>query len=201
MKNHKKHKKAHKARNMRRNATPTAALVRIPRAIVPRRRGPIASDLAAAGEARVEEARKRNEEDTRGWRAIKALGGAIVTTVAGAYLARQDTLPPKVMTGVISGLGAALALGAPNKTVRSVGLGAMAAAGGQLGIMLIDDDLIRREEKKKDDRPQLAAGLHASAPPAPGKKPSNASDIPADALMRAYERARMRMALASDAPN
>ena len=196
MKNHKKHKKAHKARNIRRNATPTAALVRIPRAIVPRRRGPIASDLAAADEAR----HKGDGEDTRGWRAIKALGGAIVTTVAGAYLARQDTLPPKVMTGVLSGLGAALALGSPNRTVRSVGLGAMAAAGGQLGIMLIDDDLIRREEKKKDDRPQLAAGLHPSTP-APGKKPSNASDIPADALMRAYERARMRMALASDAPN
>ena|SRR5690349_17469877 len=199
MNNHKKHKKAHKAHKMRRNAAPATALARIPRAIVPRRRGPIASDLAAADAA----AARKDEEDTRGWRAIKALGGAAVTTIAGAYLARQDTLPPKVMTGVISGLGAALALGSPNKTVRSIGLGAMAAAGGQLGIMLIDDDLIRREDKKKDDRPQLAAGPHPSTATvtAPGKKPSNASDIPADALMRAYERARMRMALASDAPN
>src|SRR4051812_24672811 len=120
MKNHKKHTKTHR---MRRNAA-TTAIARIPRAIVARRRGPIASDIAAA--------EHKDEEDSRGWRAIKALGGAAVTTVAGAYLARQDTLPPKVMTGVISGLGAALALGSPNKTLRSVGLGAMAAAGGQL---------------------------------------------------------------------
>lgn len=192
MNNHKKHKKAHKRNKMRRNAVSTA-IARFPRAIVARPRRPIASDIAAA--------EHKDEEDTRGWRAIKALGGAAVTTIAGAYLARQDTLPPKVMTGVISGLGAALALGSPNKTVRSIGLGAMAAAGGQLGFMLIDDDLFRREERKKDDRPQLAAAPHPSTPPAPGKKPSNASDIPADALMRAYERARMRMALASDAPN
>src|SRR5262249_46733679 len=101
-----------------------------------------------------------------------------------------------------SGLGAALALGSPNKTLRSIGLGAMAAAGGQLGFMLIDDELIKRDEdKKRDDRPLLAAGPRPSTPPAPGKKPSNASDIPADALARAYERARLRMALASDAPN
>jgi hypothetical protein len=77
----------------------------------------------------------------------------------------------------------------------------MAAAGGQFGLMVIDDELIRNEEKKKEDRPQLASGARPGTPPSPGKKPSNASDIPADALARAYERARLRMALASDAPN
>src|SRR5215470_15641616 len=140
---------------------------------------------AATAPARsMEAARKAAEEDSRGWRTIKALGGAAATTVAGAYLARQDVLPPKIMTGAISALGAALALGAPNRTIRSIGLGAMAAAGGQLGFMLIDDELIRREEKKKEDRPQLAGGPRPSTPPTPGKKPSNASDIPADALAR-----------------
>jgi hypothetical protein len=191
MATHKKHKKAH---HMRRNAAAPPARS-VPRAVVVRSpRGPIASDLAAAD--------KHNDDDTRGWRMIKALGGAAATTVAGAYLARQDVLSPKLMTGVISGLGAALAWGAPNKTVRSVGLGAMAAAGGQLGFMLIDDELIRREEtKKKDDRPQLASGPHSTVPPSAGKKQSNASDIPADALARAYERARLKMALASEPPN
>lgn len=198
MPKHKKHKKAHL---MRRNAA-TALARPLPRAVAVRMRPPTAREVAADQEAReLEAARKAAEEDTKGWRTIKALGGAAATTVAGAYLARQDVLPPKVVTGAISLLGAALAIGAPNKTVRSLGLGAMAAAGGQLGFMLIDDEMIRREEKKKDDRPQLAAGPRPSTPPSPAKKPSNASDIPADALARAYERARMRMALASDAPN
>jgi hypothetical protein len=197
MPKHKKHKKAHL---MRRNAA-TAPARPLPRAIVVRQRAPTARDVAEQDARALDAARKAAEEDTRGWRTIKALGGAAATTVAGAYLARQDVLPPKIMTGAISALGAALALGAPNKTVRSIGLGAMSAAGGQLGFMLIDDELIRREEKKKDDRPQLAAGPRPSTPAAPAKKPSNASDIPADALARAYERARMRLALASDAPN
>ena len=190
MKNSKKHTKTHR---MRRNAVAAAPARSVPRAVGVRRRGPTASDIA--------EAARKAEEDTRGWRTIKALGGAAATTIAGAYLARQEVLPPKIMTGAISALGAALALGAPNKTVRSIGLGAMAAAGGQFGLMVIDDELIRNEEKKKEDRPQLASGARPGTPPSPGKKPSNASDIPADALARAYERARLRMALASDAPN
>src|SRR6185295_14656549 len=177
----------------------------LPRPVAVRMRPPTQRQLVVEEEARaleaVRKADKAAEEDTKGWRTIKALGGAAATSVAGAYLARQDVLPPKFMTGAISILGAALASFAPSRTVRSIGLGAMAAAGGQLGFMLIDDELIRREEKKKDDRPQLAAGPRPSTPPTPGKKPSNASDIPADALARAYERARMRMALASDAPN
>jgi hypothetical protein len=196
-----KPKKHHKAHRMRRNAAAAPARP-LPRAIVLRQRAPTARAVAEQDARDLEAARKAAEEDTRGWRTIKTLGGAAATTVAGAYLARQDVLPPKIMTGAISALGAALALGAPNKTVRSIGLGAMAAAGGQLGFMLIDDELIRREDnKKKDDRPQLLSGSRPSAPAAPAKKPSNASDIPADALARAYERARMRMALASDEPN
>jgi hypothetical protein len=194
----KKHNKTHR---MRRNAVAGAPARSIPRAVVTRRRGPTASDLAELDAIEAARKAKAAEDDTRGWRTIKALGGAAATTIAGAYLARQDVLPPKIMTGAISALGAALALGAPNKTVRSLGLGAMAAAGGQFGLMVIDDELIRHEDKKKEDRPQPASGARPGTPPSPGKKPSNASDIPADALARAYERARLRMALASDAPN
>ena len=204
MPKHKKHKKHKNAQLMRRNAA-TATARPLPRAVAVRMRPPTPREVAAEEDARaLEAARKAAEEDTKGWRTIKALGGAAATSVAGAYLARQDVLPPKFMTGAISILGAALASFAPSKTVRSLGLGAMAAAGGQLGFMLIDDELIRREEdKKKDDRPQVAGGSRPSALPAPSaaKKQSNASDIPADALARAYERARLRMALASDGPN
>ena len=198
MKNSKKHTKTHR---MRRNAVAAVPARAVPRAVVVRRRGPTASDLAEQDALEAARMAKAAEDDTRGWRTAKAFGGALATTIAGAYLARQDVLPPKIMTGAISALGAALALGAPNKTVRSLGLGAMAAAGGQFGLMVIDDELIRQQEKKKEDRPQLASGARPGTPPTPGKKPSNASDIPADALARAYERARLRMALASDAPN
>ena len=200
MANPKKHTKPHR---MRRNAVAGAPARSVPRAIVVRKRGPTASDLAELDAIEAAHKAKAAEDDTRGWRTIKTLGGAAATTIAGAYLARQDVLPPKIMTGAISALGAALALGAPNKTVRSLGLGAMAAAGGQFGLMIIDDELLRQDDKKKDDRPQLASGARPGTPPSPSpaKKQSNASDIPADALARAYERARLRMALASDAPN
>src|ERR1044071_9336701 len=123
MPKHKKHKKAHL---MRRNAV-TAPARTLPRAVAVRMRPPTQRAVVADEEARaLEAARKAAEEDTKGWRTIKALGGAAATSVAGAYLARQDVLPPKIMTGAISALGAALALGAPTKTVRSIGLGAMA---------------------------------------------------------------------------
>jgi hypothetical protein len=197
MANSKKHTKTHR---MRRNAVAAAPARSFPRAVV-RTRGPTASELAELDAIEAARKAKAGEEDTRGWRTVKAFGGAAATAIAGAYIARQDVLPPKIMTGAISALGAALALGAPNKTVRSIGLGAMAAAGGQFGLMVIDDELIRNEDKKKEDRPQPASGARPGTPPSPGKKPSNASDIPADALARAYERARLRMALASDAPN
>jgi hypothetical protein len=108
-------------------------------------------------------------------------------------------VPAKWVSLGIAGLGAALAYGSPNKTWRSVGVGAAASGVSLLGRTLIDEELFRREEKK-EDKPQVASGAKPSTPPAP-KKPSNASDIPADALARAYERARLRMALASDAPN
>jgi hypothetical protein len=74
----------------------------------------------------------------------------------------------------------------------------MSAAGGQLGFMLIDDQMIRSADEK-EHRVQLPQPTTKPATPAPAKR--QASDIPADALARAYERARLRMALTADAPN
>jgi hypothetical protein len=129
------------------------------------------------------------EEETSGWRAIKAVGGATVMTVAGALAAKVDGFPIKVVTGLLTGLGAALAVGAPSPTARSIGLGMMASAGGQFGLMMIDEEQFRASGKKD----QLALN---SPPPSKGR--ANAGELPADALARAYERARRRMAMAGD---
>jgi hypothetical protein len=178
MKTQKKNSKAHR---MRRNApAPARAL---PRAIVVRPRTRAATQNDAAEPV----------AESNGWRMAKTFGGALLATVLGAYIPRQDTIPPAVATGVLSGLGALVALEAPDKW-KALGLGVMGAAGGQLGYLLIDDELIKRPDAKK----QLSAAP-SPGPTAPAKR--QASDIPADALARAYERARLRMALTSDAPN
>jgi hypothetical protein len=98
------------------------------------------------------------------------------------------------MTGMLSGLGALLALEGPDKW-KSLGLGAMSAAGGQLGFMIIDDQLIKSSDNKDRKEPV------ASKPSTPALAKRQAGDIPADALARAYERARLRMAITSEAPN
>jgi hypothetical protein len=177
-----------KRKHMLRNAAAPARA--LPRAIVVR---PRARPAPQEGD----EPDRPDRTDTPGWRAFKAVGGALATSVAGAYLARQDWVPPKIMTGAISGLGALLALEGPERW-KPLGLGAMSAAGGLLSFMLIDDQLIKLgdDRDRKEQRQPVA-----SKPTAPAPTKRQASDIPADALARAFERARLRMALTSDAPN
>jgi hypothetical protein len=190
----KKNKKT-KHRQMYRNASAPARA--LPRAIVVRpRTRPATEDGEGEGAA------PKHRAETSGWRAFKALGTALATTVAGSYLVRQDTVPPKIVTGVLSGLGALLAIEGPEKW-QALGLGTMTAAGSLLGFLLIDDELVKLsddKEKKEQDKKGQVASKPPTPAPAPGTR-SNASDIPADALARAYERARLRMAIASDAPN
>ena len=134
------------------------------------------------------------------WNVLKVAGGALATTLAGAYMAKQDWLPPKILNGVVSGLRLLLALEGPHEW-RSLGLGAMSAAGGQLGYMLIDDP----PSKSDDDGAKIAKTDKDKKAPDAGKPSASAtrqaSDIPADALARAYERARLRMALTSNGSN
>jgi hypothetical protein len=178
----KKTKSKHLYRNAAAPARAVSRAVAVPRAVAVHPRGPIAADLE-----------EEQKHDTPGWGALKAVGGALATTVAGAYLARQDWVPPKLMTGVISGLGALLAREGPEKW-KSLGVGAMSAAGGQLGIMLIDEELFKRAEDA--DKKEVAS---KPATPAPAKR--QAGDIPSDALARAFERARLRMAIGHDGAN
>lgn len=152
-------KKKHKFKIKHRNAAPSAGAPRAPRA--PR----------AA----------KQEEETPGKRLAVTAAGAAGTALAGSFLARQGWAP-KTIAGVLAAVGAGLAWKGEGATVRSVGTGAMSAAGSQLALMMIDD----RDRKT------------APAPTTTAKKPSNADGLPAGALEAAFERARSRLALATD---
>lgn len=107
--------------------------------------------------------------------------GAAGTALIGSFLATQGWAP-KTIAGALSAVGAGLAWRGDDATVRSIGAGTMSAAGSQLALMLIDD----RDEKKAPPKPTDA------------KKPSNADELPPGALESAFERARMRLALAGE---
>jgi hypothetical protein len=189
----KKIKKA-KARHLYRNAATPPTRRKPTRTLAVQSGEPSASNLQELEETTV----YKKNYNTPGWNVLKVAGGALATTLAGAYMAKQDWLPPKVLNGVVSGLGLLLALEGPHEW-RSLGLGAMSAAGGQLGYMLIDDP-----QSKSDDDGAKSAKPDKKAPDT-GKPAASAtrqaSDIPADALARAYERARLRMALTSNGAN
>ena len=142
------------------------------------------------GDARSRAGEAAREAQVEREHAREHVGGALAITIAGAMAARQDWIPPKVLTGALTGVGAALAVGAPSATARSIGLGVMASAGGQFGLMMIDEEQFRAAAAKKE---QLASNT-----PTPGKGRANAGELPGDALARAYERARLRMAMSGD---
>jgi hypothetical protein len=122
----------------------------------------------------------RGEDDTPGKRLAVTAAGAAGTALAGSFLARQGWAP-KTIAGALAAVGAGLAWKGDGSTIRSVGAGAISAAGSQLALMMIDD----RDAKPA---PQVATA----------KKPSNTDGLPAGALEAAFERARHRLALATD---
>ena len=120
----------------------------------------------------------RPEDETPTRRLMHTAAGAAGTALAGSLLARQGWAP-KTIAGALAAVGAGLAWKGDGSTIRSVGAGAMSAAGSQLALMMIDD------------RGRASA-------PAPAKKPANSDGLPAGALESAFERARERLALATD---
>jgi hypothetical protein len=104
--------------------------------------------------------------------------GAAGTALIGTFLAHEGWAP-KTIAGALAAVGAGLAWKGDGETVRSVGAGAMSAAGSQLALMMIDDG------GRKKETP-------------PPKKPANAEGMPAGALEAALERARMRLALTDE---
>jgi hypothetical protein len=133
--------------------------------------------VTSPGEARAEAGTGGKQAlDSPARTAAKTAGGAFISAGACALLARQDWLPPTAVTAAVSIVGAILALGGNSQTLCAVGNGAMSAAGGQFGLMLIDNHYQSKL-----------------------KKPANADSLPPGALESAYERARARLALASAA--
>lgn len=125
---------------------------------------------------------------TRGMSALWTGGGAITAATLCALAARYDVLPAVWATGIVTAVGGTTAALALHPAAQAVGQGAMAAAGAQLGFVLIDS-----HHQQNAVREALAASK-----PAP-KKPANAERLPAGAVEAAYERARRRLALAEAA--
>src|SRR5262245_52879203 len=119
--------------------------------------------------------------------ALYTAGGAAAAAITCALVARENLLPPTFVTGLVTAIGGTAVAIAESDTYRAVGQGVMAAAGAQLGLVLLDNHY--QETAKK---PMVAAKADA-------KKPSNAENLPPGALEAAYERARRRLAMAEAA--
>src|SRR5512139_3156545 len=119
--------------------------------------------------------------------ALYTAGGAAAAAVTCALVARENILPPTFVTGLVTAIGGTAVAIAESETYRAVGQGVMAAAGAQLGLVLLDNHY---QETTK--APTVAARSD-------GKKPSNAEGLPPGALEAAYERARRRLAMAEAA--
>ena len=110
--------------------------------------------------------------------------GAAGTALVGTFLAHEGWAP-KTNATALAAVGAGLAWKGDESTIRSVGAGAMSAAGSQLALMIMDD----REHK--------AATVAAAVP---AKKPANAGELPPGSLESAFERAKARLVLSAGEP-
>ena len=127
---------------------------------------------------RAPRATKKPGEETNLNRLGYTAAGAAGTALLGSFLAREGWAP-KTIAGALAAVGAGLAWKGDSSTVKSVGAGAMSAAGSQLALMVIDD---------RDKKPTTVVAV---------KKPANADGLPPGALENAFERARERLAIAS----
>ena len=123
---------------------------------------------------------------------LKRLGltaaGAAGTSLVGSFLAHEGWAPKTIATA-LAAVGAGLAWKGDAPTIRSLGAGAMSAAGSQLALMMIDD----RDRKANPATAQVQAQVAA-------KKPANAGELPPGALENAFERAKSRLALNAGEP-
>ena len=108
-------------------------------------------------------------------------GGAAGTALAGAFLAHEGWSPKTIATA-LGAVGAGLAWKGDEPGIRSVGAGAMSAAGAQLALMVIDD------RDRKATKP-------ASSTAAVAKRQADADALPPGALEAALARAQARLAL------
>src|SRR5580693_1162262 len=103
------------------------------------------------------------EDDTPLKRLAFTASGAAGTALAGAFLAHEGWSPKTIATA-LGAVGAGLAWKGDEAGIRSVGAGAMSAAGAQLALMIIDD----RARKAAADK----------ATPAVAKRQADADSLP-----------------------
>jgi hypothetical protein len=105
------------------------------------------------------------------------------TSLVGSFLSHEGWAPKTIATA-LAAVGAGLAWKGDAPTIRSIGAGAMSAAGSQLALMLIDD----RDSKSKQP----------TQPPAQTAQ-RQAAEVPAGALENAFERAKARLSMSCGA--
>jgi hypothetical protein len=121
------------------------------------------------------------DEDTPLKRLAFTAGGAAGTALAGAFLAHEGWSPKTIATA-LGAVGAGLAWKGDEAGIRSVGAGAMSAAGAQLALMIIDE-----RDRKAAASPAATTTL--------AKRQADADSLPPGALEAALARAQARLAL------
>src|SRR5262249_1084905 len=144
------------------------------------------------------------KKNTWGTETLKTAGGAAGAALACAYIARENWIPPVFVTGLVTAVGTTMAALGKTETLRNVGPGVMAAAGAQLGLMLIDNHYNNRETQKRisqaqAERAQLEKAQAEKALVDKNKATRSTENLPPGALEAAYERARTRLAMAQAA--
>jgi hypothetical protein len=189
---HKNEKKKHppQRRQLRNAANPKRAS-HLPRAIV-----------VQGGEAPPPPPSEKQK--TWGTETLKTAGGAVGAALACAYISRENWIPPQFVTGIVTAVGATLAVLGRNETLRNVGSGVMSAAGAQLGLMLIDNHYDNLESQRRvaaaqADKAQADKAKAEKAQLEKAKATRSAEALPPGALESAYERARMRLAMSQAA--
>jgi hypothetical protein len=130
---------------------------------------------------------------------LQTAGGAAGAAVTCALVARENLMPPAFITGLATAVGGTLAVLGRNETLRNVGAGIMSAAGAQLGLILIDNHYDNLETQKRIATAQLEKVAAEKAKAEQTKATRSADSLPPGALEAAYERARMRLAMAQAA--
>ena len=151
----------------------------------PRKRSPTRSPSESDASYPSRSINGDEDRETPGWKAIKTAGGALGAALACAYIARENWIPPRAVTGVVSAVGATLAVGGSKETYRDIGLGVMSAAGSQLALLTIDNHMATT----------AAPQTTVATTNAPARRQASLDTLPAGALESAYRRARERLAM------
>jgi hypothetical protein len=119
--------------------------------------------------------------------------GAAGTSLVGSFLSHEGWAPKTIATA-LAAVGAGLAWKGDAPNIRSIGAGAMSAAGSQLALMLIDD---RDNKSGSSKQPPLQQTAPAQPTQAAQASQRQAGELPAGALENAFERAKARLSLSS----